>query len=139
MGSKPIHRRTDVPLEGKEKSQTAEQPSQPLTLEDSAPCFVRDVAHNVPLAKGCGCKNGSIPPLCPRHFQVVQETNPLQIKWGSCRGWCTFASFGMPRTVYNTEQIFPLALRIWERRQHRTAIKPFTAQALLHSLQVHLL
>lgn len=36
MGSKPIHRRTDVPLEGKEKSQSPELPSQPFTLEEPA-------------------------------------------------------------------------------------------------------
>lgn len=54
MGSKPIHRRTDVPLEGKEKSQTPELPSQQLTLEDSVLCFVREVAQKVPPCKGMG-------------------------------------------------------------------------------------
>lgn len=56
MGTKPIRRRTDVPLESKEESQTPELPVQQFTLKDSVLCFMRDMAQKVQPAKGWECK-----------------------------------------------------------------------------------
>jgi len=77
MGTKPIHRRTDVPLEGKEESQTPELPVQQFTLKDSVLCFMRDMAQKVQLAKGWECKNGLMTPLCCTDSRLLQEPNPL--------------------------------------------------------------
>lgn len=109
MGSKPIHRRTDVPLDGKEKSQTPELPSQPFTLEDSELCFVRGVAQKVPLAKGCGCKNGLMPSLCCRDSSVLQEPNPLPVKWAAAGADIHLPHLGCPGLykILNKSSLLP--------------------------------
>lgn len=75
MGTKPIHRRTDVPLENKEKSQTPELPVQQFILKDFVICFMRDMAQKVCLAKGWECENGLIATFVLR--RLLQEPNPL--------------------------------------------------------------
>lgn len=78
MGTKPIRRRTDVPLEGKEKSQTPELPIQQFTLKDSVLCFTRDMAQKVQLAKRWECKNGLMPPLCCTDSRLLQDQIPSE-------------------------------------------------------------
>lgn len=68
--------RTDVPLEGKEKSQTPELPVQQFILKDAVICFMRDMAQKVRLAKGGECENGLMPPLCCTDSRLLQGANP---------------------------------------------------------------